>query len=140
MGVAAKTRVFRARHGRPPWRRAPPRAPRGRIPGARAFRVAVTSSTGPGKGDIFIEQLAVTFSLDSDSASRSEAPGLVPRWTCPSTSGRFLAMNPSGRCGICGVLLMGLVTAHACVEATHGAEHRPEAVVLTTGYIFGSHE
>src|SRR3970282_835004 len=77
MGVAGETRLFRVRHRRRTRRRAPSRARRGPIPGARDSRATVTSSTAPGPGDIFIEQLPVTFSLDSDTAP---GPGLtVPR-------------------------------------------------------------
>jgi hypothetical protein len=56
MGVAGETRLFRVRHRRRTRRRAPSRGPRERIPGARASRVTVTSSTGPGQGDIFTGQ------------------------------------------------------------------------------------
>jgi len=38
------------------------------------------------------------------------------------------------------MLLMGLATAHLCIEATHGEERRTEAVVLRAPYVFGTHE
>jgi hypothetical protein len=38
------------------------------------------------------------------------------------------------------MLLMGLATAHICFEAIHVEERRPEAVLLRTPYVFGSHE
>lgn len=49
-------------------------------------------------------------------------------------------MNPAGRCGVCGLLLMGVATAHVCTERAHVEARRPEAIVLRTPYVFGSHE
>ena len=61
--IEVQAHIRRIQRPRP---HAPARARRGRIPGARVSRVTVTRSTAPGQGDIFIDQLAVTFSLDSD--------------------------------------------------------------------------
>ncbi|HEV2057695.1 MAG TPA: ISNCY family transposase [Methylomirabilota bacterium] len=56
LGGAGDTRRCRLRRTRRPRPRARSRARRGRILDARASRAAVTSSTGPGKGDIFTGQ------------------------------------------------------------------------------------